>query len=157
MPVIIRALVLLILASINVQAGSIASPQGDSMLPLERYKLQKEKKIDNRIKIYSGASDRCLKAFGSAVSENKLESVPALLQSWINLLAESLRDIDTNVGRKKKSGALIEHEIRLRKSIKEVKDYKLRAPVEQQDYLDAWIDQAEKIQAKFLDILFLRK
>jgi hypothetical protein len=157
MPVMIKALLFLIIASMSAQAGNIAPPQGDSILPLERSKLENEKKIDKRIKIYNAIFDRWLKTFGSAVSESNFGGVPPALQAWMSVLTESLQDIDANVGRKKKSGALIDYEIHLRKSINEVKDYKLKAPVEQQDYLDTWIAQAEKIQAKFLDILFLGK
>jgi hypothetical protein len=154
--VIIKTILFLMITGISVQAGSIA-PKGDSMLPLERSKLQNENKIDNRIKIYNTASDRWLKTFSSAVGDNKFESVPSVLQAWLSLLTESLKDIDANVGRKKKSGALIGYEIHLRKSINEVKDSKIKAPVEQQDCFDTWIAQAEKIQSKFLDILFLGK
>ena len=147
----------LLLIAMSAQAADIDVPPGDGMLPLERSKLQQEKKIDKRIKIYNAVSDRWLKAFSSAVAENKFESVPTILQVWMSALTESLQDIDANVGRKKKSGPLINYEIHLRKSINEVKDSQLKAPVEQQDYLDTWIAQAEKIQSKFLDILFLGK
>jgi tRNA/tmRNA/rRNA uracil-C5-methylase (TrmA/RlmC/RlmD family) len=140
-----------------VQADRITPPQGDSMLPLERSKLQKEEKINNRIKIYKTVSTRYLKTFSSATSTNDFESVPPTLQVWMSLLTESLQDIDANVERKKKSKALIDYEIHLRKSINEIKDYKVKAPLEQQDFLDNWVAQAEKIQAKFLDILFLGK
>jgi hypothetical protein len=140
-----------------VRADRITPPQGDSMLPLERGKLQKEEKINNRIKIYKTASTRYLNTFGSATSTNDFESVPPTLQVWMSLLTESLQDIDANVERKKKSKALIDYEIHLRKSINEVKDYKVKVPLEQQDFLDSWVVQAETIQTRFLDILFLGK
>jgi hypothetical protein len=155
--VIIRALFSLLLANMIVQADRITPPQGDSMMPLERSKLQKEEKINNRIKIYKTASTRYLETFSSETSTNDFESVPPTLQVWMSLLTESLQDIDANVERKKKSKTLIDYEIHLRKSINEIKDYKVKAPLEQQDFLDSWVAQAEKIQAKFLDILFLGK
>jgi hypothetical protein len=157
MAAMIKALLFFILASISVQAGSIVQPPGDSMPPLERSKLQMEKKINNRIKIYKAVSGSWLKTLVSAVDANDFEAVPSVLQAWMSLLTESLKDIDANVERKKKSGALIEYEIQLRKSIHEVKDHRVEIPLEQLDSIDAWVDQAEKIQSKFLDILFLGK
>jgi len=147
----------LLLITMSAQAADIAVPSGDGMLPLERSKLQKETKIDRRIKIYNAACTRWHSTFDSAVDANRFEAVPPALQAWISVLTESLQDIDSNVGRKKKSGALIDYEIHLRKSIKEVKDYRVNAPPEQLEYIDAWLAQAEKIQSKFLDILFLGK
>jgi hypothetical protein len=157
MPVMIKTFFFLLLIAMSAQAADIAVPPGDGMLPLERSKLQKETKIDRRIKIYNAACMRWHSAFDSAVDANHFEAVPPTLQAWISVLTESLQDIDSNVGRKKKSGALIDYEIQLRKSIKEVKDYRVNAPPEQLEYIDAWLAQAEKIQSKFLDILFLGK
>lgn len=153
----IKILLFIILATMSVQADRITSPQGDAMLPAERSKLEKEKKIDKRIKIYNAAITRLHKAFDAAASAKDFESVPPLLRSWSSILEESLKDIDANVSRKKKSGALIDYEIHLRKSINEINDYRVQAPLEQQGYLETWLTQAEQIQSKFLDIIFLGK
>jgi hypothetical protein len=153
----IKILLLVLLISAGVQANGVLQPQDDGLLPMERSKLQSENKIDSRIKIYTLAASRCHKTFDSAVSANNVESVISALQVWMNLLNESFKDIDANVGRKKKSGALINFEITLRKSIKEVKDYRVNAPPEHRGYLDSWVTEAEQIQAKCLNILFLGK
>ena len=153
----IKILLFSILATMSVQADRITSPQGDALLPTERSKLEKEKKIDKRIKIYNAATTRLHKAFDAAASAKDFESVLPLLQSWSSILEESLKDIDANVDRKKKSGALIDYEIHLRKSINEIKDYGVQAPLEQQGHLETWLTQAEQIQSKFLDIIFLGK
>jgi hypothetical protein len=153
----IKFLFLILFANLASQADTAAPAQDDGLLPLERDQLQKEQKIDNRIKIFTAASIRLHKAFDSAVGNKQFEGVPLGLQVWMNLLASSLNDIDANAGWKKKSKALIAYEIHLRKSIKEVNNYKIKAPLDQQDYLETWLAQAEKIRSRFIDILFFGK
>jgi hypothetical protein len=153
----IKFLFLILFTNLVSQANTAAPAQDDGLLPLERDQLQKEQKIDNRIRIYITASYRLQNAFHSEADKNNFSGVPPILQARMNLLADSLKDIDANAGWKKKSKALINYEIQLRKSVKEVDDYKVKAPVEQLDFLDAWTAQAEKIRTRFIDILFLGK
>ena len=79
-----------------------------------------------------------------------------MLHCWKDRLTASLKDIEAKVNRKKKSGALIDYEIQLRKSIFYVSDVRLKAPYTQQDGFDSWIAEAELVHQKFVDILFQR-
>jgi hypothetical protein len=153
----IQISVLLLMMNLVAQINAAAQQSDDGLLPLERKQLQQARKIDARIKIYDNASARLRSVFDAAVAREDIEAMPPALGAWMNLLNSSLKDIDAAERRKKKAKALINYEIHLRKSIAEVKDYKIRAPIEQQDFLDAWLAQAEKIRSRFFDVLFLEK
>jgi hypothetical protein len=136
------------------QAGSIAPPSDDGLTAVEREQLRKEQKIDNRIKIYDNASTRLLKTLEGAVLKEDFQSAPATLKAWTTLLTMSLNDIDQNESRKKKSKNLIRYEIHLRKAISDVQGFKIRAPADQENTFDSWLNKAEEIRKKLVDILF---
>ncbi len=124
--------------------------------PTEKAQLEKEEKIDNRIKIYAGASNRWHGLIRRGVTTNDYNGIPEVMKAWTSLLTASLKDIDEHIQRKKKSRTLIQYEIQLRKEITEMQDYKLRAPLELQDEFEQWMSNAEAVHKKFVDILFMR-
>jgi hypothetical protein len=139
--------------------GSNPPPAGtsaDCITAVEERRLSAEGKIDNRIKIYREISVRLHKAVETAVARKNFQEIPALLECWKERLTASLKDVQANINRKKKSGALKDYEIQVRKSILDMEDARLKAPYQQQDDFESWIDQAKMVNEKFLDILFQR-
>jgi hypothetical protein len=145
-----------LLLCLLIQSNSASLTQNDVLTPAEREQLQGETKIDRRIKIYEAASVRLHKALGEAVAKGDFQSVPETLKSWTSLLAISLKDIEASAGQKKRPKSLIRYEIQVRKAISDMQDYKVRAPIEQQDTFDSCLSQAEAIRKQFVEILFLR-
>ncbi|MBZ5495168.1 MAG: hypothetical protein LAP85_02105 [Acidobacteriia bacterium] len=139
--------------------GGIPPPQASSaecVTAVEKKQLAAEEKIDGRIKIYRQISERLHQAVQSDVAKKDFNEVPALVRCWKEQLTSSLKDIETNINRKKKSGALINYEIQLRKSIVDMSDARLRAPLQQQSEFESWLAEANRIREKFVDILFQR-
>jgi hypothetical protein len=122
----------------------------------EKKRLSEEGKVDGRIKVYRDVSERFHQAVIGAVAKRNLDDLPVLVACWRDLLAMSSKDIEANINRKKKSGALINYEIQLRKSIVDMNDARLKAPVEKQEDFDSWLSQAKTVREKFVDILFQR-
>ncbi len=147
-------LLLLLALGFGLQAANPSPASGDGLTSAEKDQLQKEQKIDNRIKIYEAASTRLFKTLEAQVLKDEFQSVPGTLKEWTSLLDLASKDIDSNASRKKKSKALIRYEIQLRKSLADVQGFKIRAPVDQQDEFDAFLSHAEEIRKKFVDILF---
>jgi hypothetical protein len=112
--------------------------------------------VERRIKVYDTASRRIQKDLGTAAAKEDFETVPDNLKLWTSLLSKSLEDIQGNLKTKKKSRALINYEIQLRKSITNLQSFKIRAPVEQQDLFDSSIAQTETVRKKLVEILFHR-
>ncbi len=136
------------------QAANSSPASEDGLTAAEKEQLGREKKIDGRIKIYSGASTRQFKTLEAEVLKEDFQPVPASLKSWGALLDLAIKDISENASRKRKSKALIRFEIQLRKDLSDVQGFKIRAPVDQQDAFDAFLNHAEEIRKKFVDILF---
>jgi hypothetical protein len=143
-----------IVLSLLIQAGSFSSPSDSALNSVEKLKIERELKIENRIKIYRQASERIQKNIEDAVSKDSYQTLPADLKLWTSLLSESLKDIQTNLKAKKKSQNLIRFEIQVRKAISNSQNYKIKSPVELHDVFDACLDQAEKIRREFVEILF---
>lgn len=122
----------------------------------EAGKIKKESDdVEGRIKVYQKASERMLRDLRNAVSEKKFQTVPENLSTWKILITESLKDIEANLERKKKRPrSLIKFEIQVRKAIKDIQDFKIRAPVDQQDIFNSCIDSAESVRARMVEILF---
>jgi len=137
-----------------LQAGGIPPSAEEIFDRIEKAKLEKEQDVEGRIKVYENASKRIQKTLETAVGNDDFQTVPDKLKLWISLLSKSLEDIEANLKNKKKSRALIRYEIQVRKSIANTENYKIRAPVEQQDLFDASLAEAEKIRQKFVAILF---
>jgi len=130
-------------------------PEG-TFIEKEAVKLEKEADdIEERIKVYKKASERMMKDILRAVSKKEFQMLPDSLTSWTTLLTESLKDIDANLERKKKkSKPLIKYEIQVRKAIKDIRDFKTRAPVELQDIINQSIGRAESVRTRMVEILF---
>ena len=143
-----------LILGLAAQAGGPSSESDSGLTAAEKEQLQKEQKIDSRIKIYETASTRLFKALEANVLKEDFQSVPACLKTWTSLLDLAVEDINANASRKKKSKALIRYEIQLRKALADVQGFKIRAPVDEQDEFDAFLNRAEEIRKKFVDILF---
>jgi hypothetical protein len=139
------------------QTGGVAplSFPDDVLSAAEKVQMEKESNnVDHRIKIYDSASARIQKNLREAIAKNNFQAVPSNLNKWILLLSSSLKDIESNLKAKKKSRPLINYEIHLRKAIANTQEYKMRAPVEQQDIFESSLGQAETIRKRFVEILF---
>lgn len=137
-----------------LQSSPISSFGEDIFTPKEKVKLTNANSLDDRIKVYEDASKRINKTLWEAAREEKTKTVPDILKTWTSLLSGSLEDIAANSKSKKKSKKLIKYEIQVRKTINDLMDLKLKAPVAYHDAYDACIAQAETIRKKFIDILF---
>jgi hypothetical protein len=147
-------LLLVLIANLVSQAGAILPAPDSGLLPQERSQLQKEQAAEKRAKIYLKAFERLHQVYDAKVAQKDFAGVPPVLDRCMNLLAASSQDINSSAGWKKKSKVLINYEIQLRESINEVDDYRIKAPVEQLDYLESWTAQAEQIRRKFMDLIF---
>lgn len=132
------------------------APAGNCLTPLEEKQLSSETKIEARIKTYRLISERIHQAVEGAVARQSFNEVPSLLRCWKDHLTKSLKDIEAKVNRKKKSGALIDYEIQLRKSMVDITDARLKAPYTEQEEFESWMAQATLVHEKFVDILFQR-
>ncbi len=139
-----------------VQAQSSGAPDAPCLLPAEELRLQREPKLDNRIRIYEAASARCADSVQRALAAPNPPPVSAALANWMQLLERSLKDVEKTADRKRKSKALIRYEIQLRKSITEVQDAKMKASYEGMEEISAWATRADAIRKRFVDILFQR-
>jgi hypothetical protein len=124
--------------------------------PEENSRLTSSKSPNSRISIYDEASERIQKNLQEAAKKDQFESVPDILTTWVSLLQTSLEDIETNSKANKKTKKLRKFEIHIRKTINDLRDIKLKAPVEQQDAFDSCIAKTETIRKQLIDILFKR-
>jgi hypothetical protein len=146
---------LTLICGLLMQAGT-AVQAPDCLQATDRSRLEKETKLDNRIKIYEEASIRCQHLVTDMVQRQDFQLVPGYLQSWSDLLEKSLHDVETSTIRKEKSRALKNYEIHLRKAVSAVQELKLKATVDQFDAFEAWLNRAEQVRKKFVDFLFER-
>jgi hypothetical protein len=136
------------------QPGSAPPATGNLFSPAEQAQLEKASNVEGRIKVYTAASKRIQHSLETAVGKDNFETVPDDLKLWTALLSKSLEDIEANLQTKKKSRALINYEIQVRKSISQTESFKIRAPIEQQDLFESCLSDAAKVRKKFVDILF---
>lgn len=136
-------------------AGSSLATSG-CLNAVEQKRLSAEEKIDGRVNVYRRISERLHLSIESTVAKQNFDDVPALVRCWRELLTVSLKDIEANINRKKKSGALINYEIQVRKSIVDMDDVRLKVPSPQESDFEAWISQAKAAHGRFVDILFQR-
>ena len=116
--------------------------------------VEKERDINDRIKIYTNASKRIQERMAKSVSKGQFQFVPRDLELWMALLENSHRDIEASINPEKKSKNLIKFEIQVRKSLDDMQDHKIRAPLDQHEAFDACLSQAETIRKKFVEIIF---
>jgi hypothetical protein len=136
------------------QSANIPLLDGTVLIAEEKARIARSASAEDRIKVYESASKRIQDTFQAAIASDDFYRVPEILKRWTDLLSGSLADIEANLKTKKKSKALIRYEIQVRKSIGDCRSYKARAPVDQQDGLDASIAKAEEIRRQFVDIIF---
>jgi len=149
------ALPLTLICCLFMQAGGAAQAPG-CFEAGDKSRLEKEGKLDSRIKIYEEVSNRCQQLVTDKVQRQDFQPVPGYLQSWSALLDKSLADIEASPGRKDKSRALRKFEIHLRKAISSAQELKLKATVDQFDAFENWLHSAEQVHKKFVDFLFER-
>jgi hypothetical protein len=139
-----------------LQTGGVAPPvfPDDVLSAAEKTQIERESNVERRIKIYQSASERIQRELKEAIAKEEFQTVPNRLNKWILLLSLSLKDIESNLKAKKKSRPLINYEIQVRKAIANTEEYRLRAPVEQQDVFESSLTQAETIRKRFVEILF---
>src|SRR5512139_2741754 len=99
-----------------LQVATPAVEPGDPLNIAERAQIRAEQNVEQRIKIYHRASKRLQTSFEKAAAGDDFHAAPEFLKSWTALLSESLKDIETNL-KKKKSGPLRKFEIQVRKAL----------------------------------------
>jgi hypothetical protein len=135
--------------------GTIISPKMDGVFnPKEEAKMASAKNVKQRIKVYEAACKRYKQTLESAIIRDDYSHVSDDLKRWNMLLSASREDIDANLRTNKKSKELIRYEIELRKSLKAFQDYKVKVPIEYQDKVSLFLEQAEKIRKRFIEIIF---
>lgn len=142
--------------SILLPNGYVPDFPDETFTEKEARKIEKESDdIEERIKVYRKASERMIKNLRNAVSKKEFQTVPGKLSTWTALITESLKDIEANLDpEKKRPRPLTKYEIQVRKAIKDIRDFKIRAPVEQQDIFNRCISRAESVRARMVEILF---
>lgn len=150
----------LLLSAALLQSPGGAPPQAagerEKFSVSERAQLEREKKIDGRVKVYDRASQRYLKAVKARIKDEDLGGLKAELEGWRGVLEEALGDVEASVQPGKKQKPLRQFEIRLRKAIAELEGLKTTSGVEAFDLLHSWSARAEEIRSRFVDILFQR-
>jgi len=155
---IIQSCLVLIVLALVCQTNLPPSPAApaDCLSDADKSRLSAETGIEKRIKISKEISDRFHKAVEQAEKKQLSREVAALLACWGTHLTASLKDVEAYINRKKRSGALKDFEIQLRKSIRDMEGSRLKAPPQDSPLYDAWLDQANRVRDKFVDILFQR-
>lgn len=136
-----------------LQVATPAVEPGDPLNVAERAQIRAEQNVEQRIKIYHRVSKRLQTSFEKAAAGDDFQAAPEFLKSWTALLSESLKDIETNL-KKKKSGPLRKFEIQVRKALSSAQNLKLKAPYEQQDLFESRLAEAEAVRKRFVEILF---
>jgi hypothetical protein len=145
-----------LILTLLAQTAGLPPAAAKAFTPKENFRLGLSKSPNSRISIYDEASERIQKDLQGTAKKEQFETVSDLLTTWVSLLQISLEDIETNSKANKKTKKLRKFEIHIRKAIKDLRDIKLKAPVEQQDTFDSCIAKAETIRKKLIDILFKR-
>jgi hypothetical protein len=149
---------LLLTLGLWLQSGNplpVSIPE-ECVTPAENKRLASEPSIDSRIKIYRQISERYAKSVQAAVSKSAFDDASGRLRCWKEILNASLKDIEANVNRKKKSGALKDYEIQLRKAVLTMGDLRLKVPYQRNEEFESWISDVTLIHKRFVDILFQR-
>ncbi len=140
--------------SVLLQAGGVPSGLEDILNPPEKAKLSVARSLNDRIKVYTEASQRIQLMLQYDVSRDSFDPVPGVLKLWTSLLDKSLEDINASLLPKQKPKNLKKFEIQLRIAIKDMQSQKIKAPAELQDDFEACLARAEAARKRFVDILF---
>lgn len=128
----------------------------DFLLPAERAQFDRENKADGKIRIYDKASQRYRTTVAALVKKEEFGELEGALAQWYRLLEASIADIEAGVPPGKKPKTLIRYEIQLRKAIGDVAGFKTTAGVEQFDLFNSWVNRAEQIRSRIVDVIFKR-
>jgi len=145
-----------LITAILFENGSVPTFPEGIFTAKEKKKIEKNADdLEERLEAYRDASIRINEVLRKAVSKRDYEKVPDLLEKWMALLSGSMKDIESNLDpEKKRPRDLIKYEIQIRKSINDIRDYKVRAPGDQQDIFNSCIDRAEIVRIRMVEILF---
>ncbi len=110
--------------------------------------------LPGRYRLIGSGAVRLSRLMQGALQEHDFARLEQGSENWVKLLSASLEDIEENVNRKKKSRALINFEIHLRRTILDMKSFKFKLPADQQNQFDSWLDRAEEARKKMVKILF---
>ena len=123
--------------------------------PSEKKRLASASKSpDNRIRVYTSASERIRKEIEKDIREGRFEDAERTFYIWSALLSESLADIEANVNPKRKSNRLRHYEIHLRQALSGMRAPGMRVPTDLYDTFTSFMEQAEEIRSKLINILF---
>lgn len=131
-----------------------AAHAGDFLTPSEKSQIEREDNVENRIRIYESASARIHRTIRALIERQEFPELLPQMRAWQDLTAEAFRDIDRNIGRKKKSKNLIRFEIQLRKALLDLRNLKFQIPHEYQDEFESVLDRVDGVHKKLVDILF---
>ncbi len=138
-----------------LQAGGVPSGLEDILNFPEKAKLSAARSLNDRIKVYTEASQRIQLMLQYDVSKDNFDPIPGVLKLWTSLLDKSLEDIDASLKPKQRPKNLKKFEIHLRIAIKDMQSQKIKAPADQQDDFEACLARAEAVRKRFVEILFL--
>ncbi len=147
---------LVAILSLLLQASSASSFPDGVLTATEKLKIEKESKVESRVKVYQAASSRIHRTIQSAISNSEFSTLPSNLELWTALLEGSLQDIEANLTSKKKPRPLINYEIHLRKAIAATRKSRIVIPIDQLDILDSYLARAATVHKKIVDMLFRR-
>jgi hypothetical protein len=140
--------------TILAQVADIPSLLENILDPGDRVRLEHASNIDRRIKVYDSVSKRIQKDIRKAVSRDEYETVPENLRQWTVLLSVSLKDIEQNLRGRKKPKSLKNYEIHIRKAISDAENFRISAPLDQQDAIKSYLNRAEDVRKRIMDLLF---
>jgi len=123
----------------------------------EKGQLGRETGLDGRVRVYESANTRLGREVQGEIQQGNVEPITLRLEAWTDLLEMSLKDIETNANRKRKSRAVIQYEIQIRKWIADMHGLALKAPSECQKQFEDWLGSAERVRKRLVDILFQRE
>jgi hypothetical protein len=139
----------------SVLAQGAATAAGAALTLAEKTQLDRETRLDDRVRVYEGATTRLLRQVEGDLKHEPPGHVGGTLEAWTDLLRASLEDIRGRMPANKKSRAVIRYEIALRKAISALKELALRTP-EQREALEQWLAAAEPVRKGLVDLLFQR-
>ncbi len=139
-----------------LQAAEVPAFPENLFTAKEKKKLEKNlDDLEERVEVYRDASVRIYKSIEKEVSDNNYGAIPPRLKTWVVLLSESLKDIETNIDPKdRKMKDLIKYEIQIREAIHDLEDFKLRAPAEQLEVFESCIREADEARGQIVKLLF---
>jgi len=122
--------------------------------PSEKKRLASSKSLNDRINVYDTAFERIRKEIEKDIRNDRFADASRTLKTWSALLDVSQADIEATINPKKKPGRIRQYEIHLRQTIRELRNLRIRSPMELYDALLSFEEHAEETRRKFMIILF---